>query len=161
MSVVKLQYQLKRQQQEVENWKRKAKAREDDFVALQQGVTNKQKQMQQRINRLEQEVLELRRVRDVLTRDYQESLQQRLDLVKSDDKAALLGSSVEKLTGEVASLRQALEEANAKTRDWEAQALAAEHRADLLVAERDAARREADAALAAAKEQQEEEKNGE
>jgi DNA repair exonuclease SbcCD ATPase subunit len=149
-SLQKLQYQLKKAETDVEGWKRKEKAKREEFLALQQGVTNKQKQLQQRINRLEQEVLEGKRARDVLQREYQVTLQQVIDLGKTDDKAAPLSQTVTRLSEEIAQLKASLEVSSALGRDWEAKALAAQSAADLARAEKEAAVRVADETEAAA-----------
>ena len=143
-TVQKLQYQLKKAETDVEGWKRKEKAKREEFLALQQGVTNKQKQLQQRINRLEQEVLEGKRARDVLQREYQVTLQQVIDLGKTDDKAAPLAQTVARLSEEMGQLRAALEASAALARDWESKALAAQTATDLARAEKDAAVRAAE-----------------
>lgn len=152
-------FQMKRLEQEVDQWKRKAKGKEEEFLALQQGVTNKQKHQQQRINRLEQEVLELKRARDVLTKDYQMTLKQNIELGKADadSKAALLASTVERLTNEVAQLRAEVEAGKSYGRDMEDKVQAAQSETDLMKAERDAAKRALDeqlAIVAAMKEEQ-------
>jgi hypothetical protein len=132
-NVTKLTYQLKKAEAEIESLKRKEKAKRDEFLALQQGVTNKQKMLQQRINRLEQELLEIRKARDVLTREYQVTLQQVIDLGKAgaDDKACSLTATVAQLSDNVEQLRKALEAAKALASDWEAKALLNQCQADL------------------------------
>ncbi len=147
----KLQYQLKKAETDVEGWKRKEKAKRDEFLALQQGVTNKQKQLQQRINRLEQEVLEGKRARDVLQREYQVTLQQVIDLGKADDKSALLAQTVERQASELSELR-AISEANASlAKDWETKALANQTACDLARTEKEAAVRAAEETEVAAR----------
>jgi hypothetical protein len=133
----------------------------EEFEALQQGVTNKQKMMQQQINRLNQEVLELKRVRDVLTKDYQISLHERLELGKADaeGKVTILTGTVEKLSHEVGDLRQELDQCKTKNHDLEQQMLQAVANAELARAELSAMKRQAE--LKALEEKTEEKKEEE
>jgi chromosome segregation ATPase len=106
----KLKFQLSRAQKESNEWKAKCAAKDEEFVALQGCVTLKMKERQQTINRLEQQVLELKRVRDVLTRDYEKVLRLNTELGKGGgDKAALLADTVERMAQEIAALRADLD----------------------------------------------------
>ena len=87
--------------------------------------------------------MELKTVRDELTRDYSASLSKSIALGKEDDKTRLLADEVEKLADTVKTLRAALEAAQTTGHDLEEKLVAKQAECDLLAAERDAAKREA------------------
>ena len=139
----KQEYQLKKLEQEIDKEKRKAKNAQEEFQALQQSVTNRQKMLQQKINRLEQEVLELKSVRDVLTKDYKNSLVDIINLTKadSDGKVQLLGQSLERMNGDLAELRKQVDESKERNRDFEEKLTKAMTDLDLAKAETNAVKR--------------------
>ena len=117
----KLKFQLSRAQKEAVEWKTKCTLKDAEFAALQGTVTAKMKQRQQTINRLEQEVIELKNVRDVLTRDYEKTLRLNIELGKSDadQKAELLSERVEQMAADISALRIDLESSRNRARDLE------------------------------------------
>jgi hypothetical protein len=73
-NAVKLTYQLKKAEGEIEAFKKKEKVKLAEFLALQQGVTNKQKMLQQRINRLTKREREKRKRKlDLLFKGWSKS----------------------------------------------------------------------------------------
>ncbi len=116
------------------------------MLCAEQGVTNKQKMLQQRINRLEQELLEAKRARDVLTGEYRVTLNQVIELGKADDKSSSLSQTVASLSEEVLQLRKQLENSKTTASDFEAKLLSVQCQLDLASAEKDhAVRRMQDA----------------
>lgn len=151
----KAAYRVKKMEQEVDTLKRKAAARDAEYLALQTSVSNAHKARQQRINRQEQEILELRRARDVLTADYQRTLAQVIALGKEtpEGRAASLAASVEALSAARDAALRERDLARNDARDATETVVALQGQLALAHAERDAIKRsaaDAEAAHAAA-----------
>jgi chromosome segregation ATPase len=137
-NVTKLTYQLKKAEQEVEALKKKEKVKAIEFQTLQQSVSGRLKMQQQRINRLEQEVLEAKNARDVVTQELQKTLKQVIDMGKLDpeSKASSLASTLERMEKEVEKLRKELETSKSAASDAEAKVCSLQTRLDLAEAEK-------------------------